>query len=162
MGRLIYSKRAGIVSYLSSCTVADWWVSELCSLCHGDINKEQQTARVTGKGGKERLCPLGQMAIRSLGVHLSMCEASTGRSARWQSSRRRTETHCLQRLLKKHSAVAALPNDMTLARSAFLVRHLLDNGADLRSVQELFGHANLSTTQIYTHVGRGTVEVRSR
>ena len=131
-------------------------VSELCSLCHGDINKEQQTARVKGKGGKERLCPLGEMAIRSLEAFIHVRSRSTGLECPvvcLRGGEPMTPRH-IQRLLKKYLAVAALPNDMTphKIRHSYAT-HLLDNGADLRSVQELLGHANLSTTQIYTHVG---------
>jgi len=130
-------------------------VSELCELNHGQIDLEQGVARVLGKGQKERLCPLGPVATRCLGLFIDRFKLS----AEWnvpvvcQRNGRHMDPRQVQKLLKTHLAAAELPLDMTphKLRHSFAT-HMLDNGADLRTVQELLGHANLSTTQIYTHV----------
>lgn len=130
-------------------------VSELCALRHGHIDLGQGVARVLGKGQKERLCPLGPVATQCLKLFVQrfdlradledfvVCHRNGGRMTPRQT----------QKLLKVHLAAAGLPLDMTphKLRHSFAT-HMLDNGADLRAVQELLGHANLSTTQVYTHV----------
>jgi integrase/recombinase XerC len=130
-------------------------VSELCGLNHGQIDPEQGVARVLGKGRKERLCPLGPVAIRCLQTFVARFELPAGLGAPVvpQRNGKRLVPRQVQKLLKIHLAAAELPLDMTphKLRHSFAT-HMLDNGADLRIVQELLGHANLSTTQIYTHV----------
>ncbi len=131
-------------------------VSELCALTYGDLDLPQCTARVLGKGGKERICPLGSIALRCLEAFAKCFDLSMGRTdpviceVGGQPMRPRK----VQLSLKKYLAAAGLPGDMTphKIRHSYAT-HLLNNGADLRSVQELLGHASLSTTQIYTHVG---------
>jgi integrase/recombinase XerC len=130
-------------------------VSELCGLTHGQIDREQGVARVLGKGQKERLCPLGPVATRCLSVFVDRFHLSSELTTPviCQRNGHRMEPRQVQKLLKIHLAAAELPLDMTphKLRHSFAT-HMLDNGADLRTVQELLGHANLSTTQIYTHV----------
>lgn len=130
-------------------------VSELCALNHGDLETNQGVARVLGKGRKERLCPLGPIAVRCLKTFVERFDLDVELTAPvvCQPSGRRMEPRQVQQLLKIHLAAAELPLDMTphKLRHSFAT-HLLDNGADLRAVQELLGHANLSTTQVYTHV----------
>ncbi len=130
-------------------------VSELCGLNHGQIDLEQGVARVLGKGRKERLCPLGPVATRCLSLFVDRFNLSADLNTPviCQRNGRRMEPRQVQKLLKTHLAAAQLPLDMTphKLRHSFAT-HMLDNGADLRTVQELLGHANLSTTQIYTHV----------
>jgi integrase/recombinase XerC len=130
-------------------------VSELCGLNHGQIDLEQGVARVLGKGRKERLCPLGPVATRCLGLFIDRFKLSAELNVAvvCQRNGRRMDPRQVQKLLKTHLAAAELPLDMTphKLRHSFAT-HMLDNGADLRTVQELLGHANLSTTQIYTHV----------
>ncbi|MGC6506036.1 MAG: tyrosine recombinase XerC [Coraliomargaritaceae bacterium] len=130
-------------------------VSELCSLRFGAICLEMGTARVLGKGGKERICPLGSVAVQCLKDFASQFDLPCGEldPVVCLLSRRPMQPRQVQLLVKKHLAAAGLPTDMTphKIRHSYAT-HLLDNGADLRAVQELLGHANLSTTQVYTHV----------
>jgi integrase/recombinase XerC len=130
-------------------------VSELCGLNHGQVDLSQGVARVVGKGRKERLCPLGPVAVQCLKVFVQRFDLEAAIDAPVVCTRRgrRMEPRQIQKLLKIHLAAAGLPLDMTphKLRHSFAT-HMLDEGADLRAVQELLGHANLSTTQIYTHV----------
>lgn len=130
-------------------------VSELCELNYGQIDRSLGVARVLGKGRKERLCPLGPVATRCLSDFIDRFKLSADLDAAviCQLDGRRMEPRQVQKLLKTHLAAAELPLDMTphKLRHSFAT-HMLDSGADLRTVQELLGHANLSTTQIYTHV----------
>ena len=130
-------------------------VSELCGLNHGQVDLEQGVARVLGKGRKERLCPLGPVAVQCLRTFVQRFDLEAALNAPLVCTRKgkRMEPRQIQKLLKTHLAAASLPLDMTphKLRHSFAT-HMLDGGADLRAVQELLGHANLSTTQIYTHV----------
>ncbi|MEN8661343.1 MAG: tyrosine recombinase XerC [Lentimonas sp.] len=130
-------------------------VSELCGLNHGQLDLSQGIARVLGKGNKERLCPLGPVAVRCLQTFVERFELTAEYTAPVATQRngKRMEPRQIQKLLKTHLAAAELPLDVTphKLRHSFAT-HMLDHGADLRAVQELLGHANLSTTQIYTHV----------
>lgn len=130
-------------------------VSELCGLKHGQVDPGRGVARVFGKGRKERLCPLGPVATQCLKTFV----LRFGLSAKLEAfvicrrNGKPMQPREIQKLLKTHLAVAGLPLDMTphKLRHSFAT-HMLDHGADLRAVQELLGHANLSTTQVYTHV----------
>lgn len=130
-------------------------VSELCALNHGQIDLSQGVARVTGKGRKVRLCPLGPVAVQCLRAFIERfgLEAAHGSPVLCARSGKRLEPRHVQKSLKIHLTAAQLPLEMTphKLRHSFAT-HMLDAGADLRAVQELLGHANLSTTQIYTHV----------
>ncbi len=130
-------------------------VSELCGLNHGQVDLGQGVARVLGKGRKERLCPLGPVATRCLSIFIDRFHLTAAHDSAVVTLRngQRMEPRQVQKLLKTHLAAAELPLDMTphKLRHSFAT-HMLDNGADLRTVQALLGHANLSTTQIYTHV----------
>jgi len=130
-------------------------ISELCGLNHCDLDLESGVAKVSGKGGKERLCPLGHRAIQAIKIF----SQEHGQNASQHSPVFITERHrrlsprAIQRQLKLYLRVAELPVDITphKLRHSYAT-HLLDNGADLRAVQELLGHTSLSTTQVYTHV----------
>ena len=130
-------------------------VSELVGLNLDDIDFESDLVRVRGKGRRERLSPIGPMAIRWIHHYLPIRQPkSAGEQAVFLNRYgTRLTTRSVGRLLEDHLARAGL----TSAASPHTLRHsfathLLDRGADLRSVQELLGHRNLTTTQIYTHV----------
>lgn len=127
-------------------------LAECVALRRTDLDLQQQTVRVFGKGRKERLCPLGQPAVRALQDYLEACPfqvAPVFVSARGH----RLTGRSIQLLLKRYLLAAGLDHTLTphKLRHTFAT-HLLDQGADLRSVQEMLGHAQLTTTQIYTSV----------
>ncbi len=127
-------------------------LSELVALNVADIDTYTETVRVFGKGGKERLCPVGGAALEA--VQRYRAKAGVHDGALFLSKlRRRITTQAVDDVVKKYWRASGLPMHMTphKIRHSFAT-HLLNNGADLRSVQELLGHASLSTTQIYTHV----------
>lgn len=131
-------------------------VSELVALNHGQIDHESGSARVLGKGRKERICPLGTVAMAVLRKFCA--EYPAGRPAPATApvlvtpALRRMSVRSVQLLVKKYLALSDLPMDLSphKLRHSYAT-HLLNGGADLRAVQELLGHANLATTQIYTH-----------
>ena len=133
-------------------------ISEAIGLNLGDFDFDQQVMRVRGKGKKERLCALGIPAIRALRKYLKLRVLQTSDSSMdspvflCQRGARLT-SRSFQRNFKRYLEAAGLPPDLTphKLRHSFAT-HLLDAGADLRSVQALLGHENLSTTQIYTHI----------
>jgi site-specific recombinase XerD len=118
---------------------------EAVGLTLADVDFEQETVHVRGKGGKERVVPLGEEAAHRLRVYLEEGRPHLARGAAdalFLSARGRPlDTSTLRRLL---------PNPHRL-RHAFAT-HLLEGGADLRTIQELLGHSSLSTTQVYSHV----------
>lgn len=134
-------------------------VSELVGLNDGDLDFDQQVIRVRGKGRKERMSPLGSFAIRALRRYMQKRsrdpqEPQSPTAATFLNRfGRRLTTRSVGRMLEKHIQVAGLDqrtSPHTLRHS--FATHLLDAGADIRSVQELLGHKSLATTQIYTHV----------
>ena len=171
-------------------------VSELCGLDLGDLDEERHTIRVMGKGGKERIVPVGIPAVRAVrawlaagrGTLASERTAPTGTiaagtasagtaprrgptlteqaAAQYQGSRppgapmflgargRRLDPRTARRVVHQQIAAAAgrVPDTGPHGVRHTAATHLLEGGADLRSVQEILGHASLATTQIYTHV----------
>ena len=129
-------------------------VSELVGLNMEHINIETGVARVTGKGSKMRLCPIGKLALDALEKywHESM-HPMRGAVFLNKTRKGRLTTVAVEQLLKKYLAHCGIDQKITphKLRHSFAT-YLLDRGADLRSVQEMLGHASLSTTQIYTHV----------
>ncbi len=133
-------------------------VGEAVALNYGDVDLSGGVVRVTGKGRKERLGMLGGAAIRALRAYWPYRTAAGGERTQdaplfLNRFGERLTARSFQRNLKEYLLRAGLPPDLTphKLRHSFAT-HLLDAGADLRSVQELLGHENLSTTQIYTHV----------
>lgn len=129
-------------------------VSELVALNYGAIDLSQGSARVLGKGRKERICPLGAVALAVLKKFREEYAGHTGPNdpVLVGDHGGRMNVRAVQLLVKKYLALADLPMDITphKLRHSYAT-HLLNSGADLRAVQELLGHANLTTTQIYTH-----------
>lgn len=135
-------------------------VSELCALGVRDLLLADALVRIMGKGGKERLVPLGRKVIGTLGVYLHglRTELDAGQTDGRVLLNARGKP--LSRvgawgIVKRHAEAAGLAKAVTphTLRHSFAT-HLLEGGADLRAVQEMLGHADLSTTQIYTHVDR--------
>ena len=136
-------------------------VSELCAVELPDVNLDLGVLRVTGKGNKQRMVPMGQSAIAAISGYLAHSRAAilkgrasrflfvTGRGDRmtrggfWKSLGLQGKQAGIFRRLTPH-----------IMRHSFAT-HLLEGGADLRSVQVMLGHSDISTTQIYTHVARG-------
>lgn len=129
-------------------------VSELTGLNYGAIDFGQGSGRVLGKGRKERICPLGAVAMAVLKRFRGEFARHTGPAdpVVITAGHRRMPVRAVQLLVKRYLALADLPMDLSphKLRHSYAT-HLLNSGADLRAVQELLGHANLATTQIYTH-----------
>jgi integrase/recombinase XerD len=131
--------------------------SELCDLKLRDVNLQAGCVRVLGKGMKERIVPLGRAAAEAVGRYLADCRPALqrGDSERLFLSRtgRPLERVALWMLVEKYGRSSGLLNSVSphTLRHCFAT-HLIGGGADLRVVQELLGHSDISTTQIYTHV----------
>ena len=147
-----------ILEVLYSCGIR---VSELAGLNLTSVDFDQRLVKVLGKGNKERIVPIGQHALKALNQYL---EATISLRKRVIGNRQdsplfinfrggRLSTRSIERVIKKYEREQGLMTEITphALRHSFAT-HLLDGGADLRSVQELLGHASLSTTQKYTHV----------
>ncbi|HXF81946.1 MAG TPA: site-specific tyrosine recombinase XerD [bacterium] len=134
-------------------------VSELIGLDLGDVDLAAELVRCVGKGGKERVVPLGSRAIAALLDYQRrgrpVLVGRSGRQALFVSRRGRLTRQGCWKLLRAHARRAGITTPLTphVLRHSFAT-HLLEGGADLRAVQEMLGHASVSTTQIYTHVAR--------
>jgi len=132
-------------------------ISELCGLVAGDIDWNERLVRVRGKGRKERLIPIGETALAAIKTYWDLLpQPPGGESPVFFASAKKlrpVSARDLQLRLKKYLALPGLDPHLTphKLRHSYAT-HMLDAGADLRSVQELLGHAHLATTQVYTHV----------
>ena len=141
-------------------------VSELVDLNRNDLDVSEQTMHVRGKGKKQRIVPLGTHALAAIKHYITLLEPDSRFSRVREEAQKRPDyalfvnknggrlsSRSVRRKLDKYLQMAGL--DLTISphtlRHSFAT-HLLDNGADLRAVQELLGHQSLSTTQVYTHM----------
>jgi len=149
-----YYRDAAILETLYSCGLR---ISELCGLKVEDIDFNEQTVSVRGKGKKERLVPIGKPAISAILNYWKQLPAKPlpDEPVFFSNVKKREPMYprLVQLKIKRYLALAGLDPSITphTLRHSFAT-HLLDAGADLRSVQELLGHAHLVTTQIYTHI----------
>ena len=127
-------------------------VSELAGLNDDDVDLLSGQVKVRGKGKKERIVPLGSFAAKAIQNYLTSRPQTKG-GLFINRRKTRLSDRSVRRVLNKYARQISLKKEVSphMLRHSFAT-HLLDRGADLRSVQELLGHANLSTTQIYTHV----------
>ncbi|HWB68168.1 MAG TPA: tyrosine recombinase XerC [Mycobacteriales bacterium] len=133
-------------------------VSELCGLDVDDVDTGRRTVRLLGKGDKERTVPLGQPALDAVQRYLArsrprLATPDSGPALLLGARGRRLDPRTARRVV--HQRLAAVPGLADLGPHGLrhtAATHLIEGGADLRSVQEMLGHATLATTQIYTHV----------
>ena len=139
-------------------------VSEVVGIDRGDIDDQSKALIIRGKGKRERVVPLGKHALDALQHYVKMLEnqlSAAGLSASAESPLfvnkhgGRLSSRSVRRKVSKYLAAVGLDPEISphTIRHSFAT-HLLDNGADLRSVQELLGHQSLSSTQVYTHLSR--------
>lgn len=152
--RALALRDAAIVELLYSSGMR---VSELCGLDDRDVDWQRGLVRVFGKGAKERVVPFGAPAARALTAWIAArpaLDANADSAALFVGARgRRIDPRVVRRLV--HAALDAVPDAPDLGPHGLrhaMATHLLEGGADLRSVQEMLGHSSLATTQIYTHV----------
>ena len=134
-------------------------ISELCNLNLSDISKDE--IRVTGKGDKERVVLLGNQAINALVSYLQVRPMTKQRALFVSIRGQRLGIRAIQKMVSNYAKMAGIQKRIhphTLRHS--FATHMLNGGADLRVVQELLGHADLSTTQIYTHLTSSKVRDR--
>jgi integrase/recombinase XerC len=133
-------------------------VGELCGLDFNDIDYDRQTIRVLGKGNKERTIPFGNPALRALDLWLKqgrdqIAQSHSGDAVFIGARGKRIDQRTVRTVV--YEALSAIEGIERMGPHALrhsAATHLLEGGADLRTVQEILGHASLATTQIYTHV----------
>ncbi len=152
--RTVAARDTAILETIYSCGLR---IAELSGLRGADFDRPQALLRVRGKGRKERLVPVGSHAVRALDLYWGEIgrPPGPGEPLFWRGweDPRPVPPRTLQHRLKRYLRAAGLDPELTphKIRHSFAT-HLLDAGADLRGVQELLGHAQLATTQVYTHV----------
>jgi integrase/recombinase XerC len=154
MAAVVRHRDVAVLETIYSCGLR---ISELCGLQAQDLDPAERLVRVRGKGKKERLVPIGKTALEAIDRYWQLLpQTPVGASPVFFSGTRRgrpVSARDLQMRLKKYLALAGLDPSLTphKLRHSYAT-HMLDAGADLRSVQELLGHAHLATTQVYTHL----------
>ncbi|MBI2842094.1 MAG: site-specific tyrosine recombinase XerD [Armatimonadetes bacterium] len=135
-------------------------VSELIGLCVEDVNLKVGFVRCVGKGSKERIVPIGEVAVQTIASYLDKSRARFAKGQRTEylflTNRGRPMTRVgFWKIVKKRARAAGITRHITphVLRHSFAT-HLLEHGADIRSIQEMLGHASVATTQVYTHVTR--------
>jgi len=133
-------------------------ISELANARLENFNFDERVVRVTGKGNKTRLVPVGRKACDAMAAYLSterpkLVKRRSGSEIFLSERGTKLTTARIWQIVKKHAQRAGLDKNIYphLLRHSFAT-HLLGNGADLRIIQEMLGHADISTTQVYTHV----------
>lgn len=146
------ARDAALLELFYSCGLR---ISELANLALREVSLEEGAVRVRGKGAKVRLIPLGRQAAERIRHWLELRDQWPLRDDALFVTRRgrRMSRTSVWRVVKRHARAAGVSLNVTphMLRHSFAT-HLLDHGADLRAVQEMLGHADISTTQIYTHV----------
>jgi integrase/recombinase XerD len=135
-------------------------VSELTKVNIADVNLHEGHLRMVGKEGKERIIPLSETAIQAIEVYLKQVRPTQKsrpqeRALFLNYAGRRLSRQCIWKIVKEAARTGKIALDITphTLRHSFAI-HLLEKGVDIRSVQELLGHADISTTQIYAHVSK--------
>jgi integrase/recombinase XerC len=141
-----------VLEMLYSCGLR---VSELTNLMIGDLDLSGGMVRVMGKGGKQRIVPVGSRAIEAVRNYLTEREEIVGNGVLFLNTRgMRINRRSVARIVDNHvMRIAAFKRISPHILRHTFATHMLEGGADLRAIQELLGHASLSTTQKYTHVG---------
>jgi integrase/recombinase XerD len=132
-------------------------VSELCSM---DLYSVDDTmVRVMGKGGKERMVPIGESAIKSLDHYLSFLDGVEQKALFVNDKGKRISRNFVWKMIKDYAKKAGIAKNISphTLRHSFAT-HLLDNGADLRIIQEMLGHASIGSTERYTHVSQSRLQ----
>jgi integrase/recombinase XerD len=135
-------------------------VSELVELPTSKVNLEAGFVTIRGKGGKERICPIGEMAMERVRIYLeqtrpAMLKGGESPFLFLNNRRGRLSRQGFWKILRQYALQAGITKRITphTLRHSFAT-HLLERGADLRFIQAMLGHADIGTTQIYTHVNR--------
>ena len=128
-------------------------LSELVALNIEDLDLVEETIRVMGKGQKERILPLGECAFEAIKQYRALANVGDTGPLFISKLRKRIGSHSVWLMLKRRAGQTSIPVQSSphSLRHSFAT-HLLDSGADLRSVQSLLGHENINSTQIYTHI----------
>jgi len=149
-----YLRDRAILETIYSCGLR---IGEICRMLAGEIEPDEQIVKVQGKGKKERQVPIGRAAVEAIQLYWERLAKSPALNEHvfFASEKKRSAIYprLVQLRLKNYLSACGLDPSLTphKLRHSYAT-HLLDAGADLRSVQEMLGHSNLTTTQVYTHV----------